>query len=148
MNIKDINQKIKEKGFNNLTIEEKKYKASEIWKDRNRKNKWGGIFKNQENFIKWYLEEKRECRCCHVQEEKVRKFFYKNNNKNITRSEKRGHILELDKIDNFLSNEPYNEKNCGLLCYVCNNAKSNFINDYDSFKPIAKGIEEFWKRQG
>ena len=145
---KDINQDIREKGFENIEPEYQKAKAIEIWKDRKRKKQWSGLFENQDEFVKWYLKQDRECHCCHVKEEKVRKYFYGDDSRlKMTRAGKRCHMLELDKIDNFLSDEPYNENNCGLLCYVCNNAKSNFINDYESFKPIAKGIEEFWKKQ-
>ena len=145
MNITKINEKIKNIGFENLLPKEKDYKAKDIWKKRQKNNKWGGLFKEQENFVKWYLNEPRVCKCCGVEEEKVRKFFYEEH-ENMTRGGKRGRMLELDKIDNFLSDEPYDENNCGLLCYVCNNAKSNFINKYESFEPIAKGISEFWKK--
>lgn len=149
MNLTSINNIIKNKGFSSLTLEEKIIKATDIWEKRNKQNKWGGEFKDKDKFINWYLNDpkniKRVCYCCGVSEEVVRNYFYNNTNSHkITRNGKRGRMLELDKIDNFLDDTPYDETNCGLLCYVCNNAKSNFINDYETFKPIAKGIKEFW----
>ncbi len=56
-------------------------------------------------------------------------------------------MLEVDKENNFISDKPYNKNNIKLLCYVCNNAKSNFINSYEDFKPISAGIKEFWKNE-
>ena len=49
----------------------------------------------------------------------------------MTRGGRGGHMLELDKIDNklFDTEEKYYEGNCQLLCYACNNAKSNLCND-------------------
>ena len=38
----------------------------------------------------------------------------------------------------------YRSDNCKLACYVCNNAKSDFISPKD-FKPIAEGINKFWQ---
>jgi hypothetical protein len=33
-----------------------------------------------------------------------------------------------------------------LACYVCNNAKSDFITAKE-FEPIARGIHNFWKEK-
>jgi len=150
MDITSINKKIRNEGFEKLTKEEKIFKIKNIWQKRNEKNQWGGKFKNIDNFIKWYLQEPRVCACCGIEEDFVRKYFYESNiNNKMTRNNRRGHMLELDKIDNKLLNidEKYTEDNCQLLCYPCNNAKSNLCNDNFSFEPIAKGIKEFWKNQ-
>ena len=37
----------------------------------------------------------------------------------------------------------YSKDNCRLACYICNNAKSDFLSA-ESFEPIARGINKFW----
>lgn len=55
----------------------------------------------------------------------------------------RGLVLDIEHISNY-SNE---KDNLTLACYVCNNAKSNFLTAKD-FKEIARGINNFWKSKG
>jgi len=156
----DLTAKIQKTGFENLDLDEKVIKAEQIWQDRKEKNtfqkgqierKWGGEFQNQNNFVKWYLAQPRICRCCHVEENKIRSYFYdQKEHLEMTRNKTRCHILELDKENNHKENKNdklYTEQNCALLCYVCNNAKSNLCNDYKSFEPIAKGIKKFFDSQ-
>ena len=40
----------------------------------------------------------------------------------------------------------YTKQNTDLACYICNNAKSDFISP-KNFKSIAYGINDFWKEQ-
>ena len=41
------------------------------------------------------------------------------------------------------SENKYSKENCRLACYICNNAKSDFLSA-ESFEPIARGINKFW----
>ncbi|MDR0560784.1 MAG: hypothetical protein LBG92_11500 [Prevotellaceae bacterium] len=98
--------------------------------------------KYKQIFLK--AEKNRYCVYCGVSEEACKKFFEKMEAKGIpsTRGGRRGYRLEVDRID---STKPYAEGNCCLVCYVCNNAKSNFINSREMFQPIADGIKKFWE---
>lgn len=146
-----INEEIRNNGFASLNDDDKRYKAKDIWEKRNKKNLWANEFKDADKFIDWYLSiDKRICACCGVEEDFVRKYFYENEyNIQFTRNKTRGHILELDKIDSKPGTtiEKYDKDNCQLLCYLCNNAKSNVCNDNASFIPIAEGIRNFWNNQ-
>lgn len=147
-NINAINNTIKEHGWEYLTDKQKIIKAKDIWYRKIRKV--SDDFENdRDGFVEWYLShKKRVCHCCGVSEDDVRRYFYNNkDNKKITRNGKRGYMLEIDKENNFISEKPYNKDNMFLLCYVCNNAKSNFINNYDDFKPISDGIKVFWDNE-
>ena len=90
------------------------------------------------NFYQWYLEQPRKCSYCGVSEEQVREYF----KKNPSRGGRRGQNLEIERI---VPKDPYSPENCIMACYVCNNAKSDFMSNED-FKPIADGIKKFWKK--
>ena len=152
MTIKEINEKIKDTGFASLPLEAKKKKAEDIWYKRHNKEKkgkklWGGEFEDKEKFVDWYLKQERKCAYCGVEENICKDYFYdiieEEQKKKMTRNYTRGQILELDKIDNNSIN-PYNPHNCKLICYVCNNAKSNICNSREEFEPIKEGIKKFW----
>ena len=51
--------------------------------------------------------------------------------------------LEIERIKTADGKNEYTKENCALACYICNNAKSDFLSAYD-FKPIAEGINKFW----
>ena len=140
-----INDEILNKSWINLSQKNKEEKIRDIWNKKFKKLE--NDFGDEDSFKKWYLKQDRKCFCCNVSEEDVKMFFYSKDNlvKAINRHGKRGRILEIDKEDNF---KPYGPNNCHLLCYVCNNAKSNFIDSYEDFKPISDGIKEFWKSKG
>jgi hypothetical protein len=110
--------------------------------DNERKKGFGG----KEKFLDWYLdynieqnEGKIKCCYCGVEEKQLHKYF--DNLPNGTKNSRgRGKKLEIERKD---STEDYSDGNCALACYVCNNAKSDFLNK-ENFRPIAEGINKFW----
>lgn len=101
----------------------------------------------KENFVTWYVENYYEkegetsCLYCGVTEKECANFFetYK------TKRDTRGLHLEIER-KNSITNL-YEKDNCGLACYVCNNAKSDFISEDDFRKFIVSGIKDFWQAQ-
>lgn len=110
-------------------------------------------FGGKENFVRWYYDQYFEvkaqgqeprCKYCNVLEKECAAYFDKLVKKGVLKR-KRGQHLEVERCDAF-SNK-YNDKNCVLICYLCNNAKSEFITEKEFCDTIAKGISDFWKMQ-
>jgi len=105
-------------------------------------------FGSRKLFLEWYLKIEKKCCYCGIKEEELNKYFNKNNLQYLNSKRERGTSLEIERI----ITEPqdknvYSECNSSLACYICNNAKSDFISPVD-FKPIAQGINQFWQEQG
>jgi len=95
------------------------------------KQRTSNIRWERENFIKWYINETKQCYYCGCGEEEINKFY----NSDKSKRKKRGKRLEIERIN---PNEDYEEKNCKLSCYWCNNAKSDTFTEHE-FKSI--GLE-------
>jgi|GEM_PF-1811521 len=101
------------------------------------------------SFAEWYLGQERKCCYCGI-EEKDLKFYFNISNMQYWRNKddharQRGKYLEIERIKtDGIKENPYSPTNTRLACYICNNAKSDFLSA-KSFKPIAKGINEFWR---
>lgn len=103
-----------------------------------------GLFK----FVDWYLDEKKKCCYCGVPESELSKYFNGSTQTEKACNRDRGPWLEVERLYTSPENKNiYNEDNCALACYICNNAKSDFISAED-FKPIAQAIHLFWKNKG
>ena len=105
-------------------------------------------FGSKYKFLLWYKKEQKECCYCGVKEEYLKMYFNKNNKQYFVDDEnkarQRGQYLEIERIVTTPKDKNiYSEDNCALACYICNNAKSDFLSA-KTFKPIAKGINEFW----
>jgi len=107
-------------------------------------------FKTLLRFYNWYKKESvplKTCCYCGVKESNLKKYFNEENIQYVE-ARQRGKVLEIERVVTApKSKNLYTEENCKLACYVCNNAKSDFISPAN-FKPIAKGISEFWKENG
>lgn len=107
-------------------------------------------FNNFEEFYKCYNNENNKCCYCGVEEKYLEEYF---NQKNIQyyrddedKARQRGQSLELERIiTSGYEKNVYSKDNCALACYICNNAKSDFLSA-KNFKPIAKGINIFWNK--
>lgn len=100
-------------------------------------------FKSKEEFLEWYKKQPKKCCYCGVKEEYLKKYFNQENEQ-YKEARQRGQYLEIERIVTAPKNKNvYSEDNCALVCYICNNAKSDFLSP-ENFKPIAKGINEFW----
>ena len=102
-------------------------------------------FKTKEKFLEWYNKEEKKCCYCGVKEEYLKKYFNQENEQ-YKEARQRGQYLEIERIVTAPKTKNiYSKENCALVCYICNNAKSDFLSPIN-FKPIAKGINEFWKK--
>ena len=60
-----------------------------------------------------------------------------------TKRDTRGLHLEIERKNS--QSNLYEKENCALACYICNNAKSDFISENDFCKYIVPGIQKFWE---
>lgn len=99
-------------------------------------------FGDKEEFLKWYFEKwspdgsaVREY--CGISEKDCKDLLH------TKRAATRGQHLEVERR---IPDDDYNTKNCILACYVCNNAKSDFMSK-EEFKELIPGIQAFWESQ-
>jgi len=103
-------------------------------------------FGSREEFLKWYLDEPKVCCYCGVKEKHLPVYFNQDNEQ-YKNARQRGQYLEIERIVTAPKEKNvYSKENCALACYVCNNAKSDFISPKD-FKDIARGINKFWQKR-
>lgn len=99
------------------------------------------------DFRKWYEDEVKICCYCGVKEEDLREYFNDKNPQYFidkdNKARQRGKYLEIERLQTVGEKNKYFHDNTRLACYVCNNAKSDFLSP-KSFKPIAEGINIFW----
>ena len=103
-------------------------------KSRNNINNW-----KREDFIQWYVEEIKECYYCKCTEEELSKFHKLDKYK--SKRNKRGTSLEIERKEDI----GYEQSNCILACYWCNNAKSDAFS-FDEFKPVGISIGKAIKK--
>lgn len=95
-----------------------------------------------EKLIKWFQKQKDKCGYCEISQADLLKIVeIRGGNLTLNRKTKRSKgVLEIERRDSTLG---YDFKNCILACPLCNNAKSNLI-DEDSwcnyFKPAMKAF--------
>ena len=95
----------------------------------------------RQEFFKWYFAKDKKCYFCGFAEEDLCCYFDEGIPEDSENKRNRGKILEIEKVK---STDTYRDGNCELACYICNNAKSDFISAADFKKYIAPGITNFW----
>lgn len=91
-------------------------------------------------FFEWYQKQPRVCGYCGIEEYKLNELFdYKTGFLETKRG--RGRSLELERKGTCPN--LYNEENCILACYLCNNHKSDLISEKDHMTFFAKNIREY-----
>lgn len=97
------------------------------------------------NFKEWYKNEEKVCCYCGINQTDLEKYFH-DNNEQYKEARQRGKYLEIERVSTIGkdSKEHYYPENTRLACYICNNAKSDFLSA-KAFKSITKGIYLFWK---
>lgn len=114
---------------------------------QNDKEKESAKFGTKEEFLKWYTKEPKKCCYCGIKEEYLTLYFNANNSQYIfnknEKARQRGRYLEVERIVTLKNKNVYSIDNCALACYICNNAKSDFLSP-KGFKSIARGINAFW----
>lgn len=118
----------------------------------NKKNIEGFRFKNFNHFYKWYRTQyeiqEGKCYYCKTDEKVIANLFEKKfqNRKRTTR----GKHLEIERRD--ATDNLYNEENCVLACYFCNNDKSDIFeeNEYLEYLKDRKGFftSQFERQNG
>ena len=98
-------------------------------------------FGGRDEFLNWYNNQEKKCCYCGVEEADLKKYFHSKNTQ-YEDARQRGKFLEVERVITAPENK-YSKDNCRLACYICNNAKSDFLSAHD-FKPIAEGINKFW----
>ena len=87
---------------------------------------------------KWYLSQNKQCAYCEIEERKLKTLF----TSNVLKSKrKRGLSLGIERRNSITNH--YSPTNCVLACYVCNNTKSDFINEADFKKYFVPAISEY-----
>ena len=110
---------------------------------KNSKNTRLEGFKGMANFFNWYNNQEKKCCYCGVEEADLKEYF-KSENTQYEKARPRGKFLEVERVITAPKSEnKYSKDNCRLACYICNNAKSDFLSA-ESFEPIARGINKFW----
>jgi hypothetical protein len=131
-------KEIKNELENEIRVASDRYKSIE-GRVKDKFNKDGEIIKNgyhldnywkKADFIKWYIDEKKECCYCKTSSEDLSKFYSFNKSKR-----KRGQSLEIERV----KDTEYTRDNCKLCCYWCNNAKSDSFS-IDEFTNIGIAI--------
>ena len=109
----------------------------------NKKNMEGFSFDSFNDFYNWHVEQYNEqqgkCKYCQTDESVIAQLFntvYKDS----LRSLNRGQHLEIDRKDP--RNQEYSKNNCALVCYFCNNDKSDIFNEADYLEYL-KNRKEF-----
>lgn len=102
-------------------------------------------FESKERFIDWYLHELyfHQCSChyCGIKIYELRNLIERGiiRGRKVSNGGIRGLNFEIDRKNPF---DEYNERNCVLSCYYCNNDKSNTF-DYEIYKEVlgpARGL--------
>ena len=138
-----------------------------VLKEKEKINKWFEKYSNKKSstkpeffkfeswleFYNWYKEKiinDNSCCYCGIKEKDLEIYFNKQTSQYFVneddKARQRGKVLELERIVTAPKEKNiYSKDNCALACYICNNAKSDFLSA-KSFKPIAKGINVFWNK--
>lgn len=152
-----LNNKARRVGFGGWTryVPSKEAKQKNLYDTlkQEEKNKFDNCFKiGKKAFVDWYFKEEKTCCYCGVREKDAQRYFKEYTPDENGQTKKaydrgRGFNLEVERLETFSENKNiYNADNCKLACYICNNAKSDFISPKD-FKPIAEGINKFWQEK-
>lgn len=122
-----------------MTFSKKERKDRQKWSNKysSLKNRGEVKFANSQDLKKWY-ESGNKCEYCGLRKDIIIKIHTIAEERGSGRMEKRGKLLEIDRFE---PKKPYDEKNCRLACYWCNNAKTDFF-DGKEFEPIGKAIGE------
>ena len=110
---------------------EKYYKEqrSRVWRNYQSKH---ATFNGRGNFASWYVKKLKEQNCaCYYCKTSIHDINLliaagKLKTRKVRGEGKRGPVLEIDK-----QGETYDEKDCVLACYYCNNDKSYTTNGDD-----------------
>jgi hypothetical protein len=132
------------------TTKERNEEITEIKRVRslyhNKKNLVGFEFKSFNAFYKWHkyqhIKQKGKCHYCKTDEHIISKLFETKygNRKRLNR----GLHLEVERRDS--DTNIYDDDNCVLACYFCNNDKSDIFTESEFLKYL-KNRNQFFKEE-
>ena len=93
-------------------------------------------FQSFANFYKWYSSQEQKCHYCGTSQDELKRLF----DKGAVSSKKFGSTLHIERKN---ANKGYDTQNCVLACALCNNAKSDMINEPNFQKYFANSVKEF-----
>lgn len=101
------------------------------------------LFENPVNFLNWYKMQKNSCGYCGISHEELQQIVrIRGGNLTLNNKKKRSRgNLEIEKKDPSLG---YVFSNCILACPLCNNAKSNLIDDESWIKYFSLPMKKYY----
>ena len=135
-----------------LTHEVMEYRQhiQKIYKKYNKER--SKAFPRFKDFFNWYEKQEQICGYCGVSQVDLYKIFKKNNGilpyiiptKEYEKEPKRSSgTLEIERLD---SSEKYGEDNIILACPLCNNAKSNLIDEVSWRELFVPAMKAYYKK--
>ena len=103
-------------------------------------------------FYNWYEKQDQKCGYCEVTQEELYRLFnkdkrilpYLESTREYKKAPKRSSgTLEIERLD---SSDNYNNENIILACPLCNNAKSNLIDEESWRKLFVPAMKEYYRR--
>jgi len=125
---------------------ESKYKDIQIIKAKYTEERAKG-FKSIVKFYDWYKKQPQVCAYCYISQKELYELFAKGNKKilPLNNAKKRSTgTLEIERKDSIKNK--YNEDNSILACPLCNNAKSNLIDEYSWVDIFVKPMRKYYKK--
>jgi hypothetical protein len=106
-------------------------------------------FSDENSFLDWYRSQLSECSICGISEHSLQRLIRGNllkskrfpENGKVKRGKARGWWLEVDRNDPLKN---YSVENCSLVCYFCNNDKSDVFT-LDEYKEFSKNRMKYLK---
>ena len=107
---------------------------------------------NFKDFHNWYEKQGQKCGYCGISQEDLYKLFNKENrvlpyletDREYKKAPKRSSgTLEIERLD---SSDGYSEKNMILACPLCNNAKSNLIDEISWRELFVPAMQPYYKK--
>lgn len=103
-------------------------------------------FKNNfEDFYNWYNEAKQECGYCGVTQDELSQIFREEKFLPLNEAVKRSSgTLEIERRDS--AENSYGKENIILACPLCNNAKSNLIDEESWRDFFVEPMQKYYKK--
>lgn len=121
--------------FNSILAKQRKYKSTDHCFE---------IRFTKEQFATWYsdqlIKQSNKCYYCHTDQDNITKLI-ENGVLTSKRFTKRGKSLEVERLNS--KTNQYSPENCVLICYFCNNDKSDVISSEDYIRFFAEPRKKY-----
>jgi len=121
---------------------------------KNIKSKYTGKrvlgFKSIKAFYDWYSNQPQSCGYCGISQGELNKLFTQEKASKILplndKKKRSSGTLEIERRDSSEQHDDYNKKNCILACPLCNNAKSNLIDEENWMYLFVEPMREYYRK--